>query len=62
MPQPAAALAIRFPAERLNDGAGDPYWIDFTFDEAHQLHAQLAAQRAGAQAARTADATAFTLA
>ncbi|MEK6421413.1 MAG: hypothetical protein V4801_17620 [Burkholderia gladioli] len=69
MSHPAAALAIRFPAERLNDGAGDPYWIDFTFDEAHRLHAQLAAQRAGANtcadaapSARTADVTHFALA
>lgn len=61
MSQPAAALAIRFPADRLNDGAGDPYWIDFTFDEAHRLHAQLAAQRADAQTAPAADATSFAL-
>ncbi|WP_414441094.1 hypothetical protein [Burkholderia sp. 22PA0106] len=62
MSQPAAALAILFPAERLNDGAGDPYWIDFTFAEAHRLHAQLAAQRAGMQTARAADAEVFALA
>ncbi|CAH2812048.1 MAG: Rubredoxin [uncultured Caballeronia sp.] len=34
-------LEIKFPPERLNDGAGDPYWIDLTL-EARRLHDQLA--------------------
>lgn len=28
---------IQFPASRLNDGAGEPYWIDLTLDEARRL-------------------------
>lgn len=36
-------LDITFPPERLNDTAGDPYWIDLTRDEARRLHARLAA-------------------
>jgi rubredoxin len=31
------ALEIQFSPERLNDGAGDPYWIDLTTDEAARL-------------------------
>jgi rubredoxin len=31
------ALEIQFSPERLNDGAGDPYWIDLTADEAAKL-------------------------
>jgi hypothetical protein len=31
----------QFPPDRLNDAAGDPYWIDLTLDEAKRLHAQL---------------------
>lgn len=31
------ALEIQFSPERLNDGAGDPYWIDLTADEAAAL-------------------------
>ncbi|MEX3556019.1 MAG: hypothetical protein VB131_05340 [Burkholderia gladioli] len=43
MSESPAALEIRFPVERLNDGAGDPYWIDLTLEEARRLHdAQLA--------------------
>jgi len=34
-------IEIQFPPERLNDAAGDPYWIDLTLDEARRLHAQL---------------------
>ncbi|AFJ87512.1 Rubredoxin [Burkholderia sp. KJ006] len=37
-------LEIQFPPERLNDGAGDPYWIDLTLDEARRLYEQLAAR------------------
>ena len=32
-----AALEIQFSPDRLNDGAGDPYWIDLTLDEARRL-------------------------
>ena len=35
------ALEIQFSPERLNDGAGDPYWIDLTADEAAALLASL---------------------
>jgi rubredoxin len=42
-----AALEIQFSPDRLNDGAGDPYWIDLTVEEAqrllHTLQTQLAA-------------------
>lgn len=31
------ALEIQFAPERLNDGAGDPFWIDLTADEAAAL-------------------------
>jgi rubredoxin len=31
------AVEIQFSPERLNDGAGDPYWIDLTVDEAQRL-------------------------
>lgn len=31
------ALEIQFSPDRLNDGAGDPYWIDFTAEEAAAL-------------------------
>lgn len=31
------AVEIQFSPERLNDGAGDPYWIDLTQDEARRL-------------------------
>jgi hypothetical protein len=34
-------LEIQFSPDRLNDGAGDPYWIDLTLDEARRLHEQL---------------------
>lgn len=35
------ALELQFSPARLNDGAGDPYWIDLTEMEARQLHNQL---------------------
>jgi rubredoxin len=48
------ALEIQFAPERLNDGAGDPYWIDLTREEAqallHTLQTQLAASSAGTAA------------
>ncbi len=34
-------IEIQFPPERLNDAAGDLFWIDLTLDEARRLHAQL---------------------
>ncbi|AGK50249.1 MULTISPECIES: hypothetical protein [Burkholderia] len=39
-----AVLEIQFPPERLNDAAGDPYWIDLTLEEARRLHRQLSAR------------------
>lgn len=39
-----SVLEIQFSPERLNDGAGDPYWIDLTLDEARRLYDQLAAR------------------
>lgn len=48
------ALEIQFAPERLNDGAGDPYWIDLTREEAQALlqtlQTQLAASSAGTAA------------
>jgi rubredoxin len=38
-----AALELQFSPARLNDGAGDPYWIDLTTQEARRLHDELAA-------------------
>jgi rubredoxin len=35
------AVEIQFSPERLNDGAGDPYWIDLLRDEALALHRAL---------------------
>ena len=40
------ALEIQFSPERLNDGAGDPYWIDLTSEEAAALLATLQAKLA----------------
>lgn len=31
------AVEIQFSPQRLNDGAGDPYWIDLTTEEAQKL-------------------------
>ncbi|MGV2293243.1 rubredoxin [Trinickia sp. YCB016] len=41
-----AALEIQFSPDRLNDGAGDPYWIDLTIDEARRLLDSLQTQLA----------------
>ncbi|MFT4064590.1 rubredoxin [Paraburkholderia sp.] len=41
------AVEIQFSPERLNDGAGDPYWIDLTQDEAQRLLESLQARLAG---------------
>ncbi len=40
------AVEIQFSPERLNDGAGDPYWIDLTTEEARQLLSLLQARLA----------------
>ena len=41
------AVEIQFSPERLNDGAGDPYWIDLTPAEAQRLLESLQARLAG---------------
>ncbi|WP_111932748.1 rubredoxin [Paraburkholderia bryophila] len=41
------AVEIQFSPERLNDGAGDPYWIDLTQAEAQRLLEHLQARLAG---------------
>ncbi|WP_084585384.1 rubredoxin [Paraburkholderia ginsengisoli] len=40
------AVEIQFSPARLNDGAGDPYWIDLTQDEAQRLLESLQARLA----------------
>jgi rubredoxin len=40
------AVEIQFSPERLNDGAGDPYWIDLTQAEAQRLLENLQARLA----------------
>jgi rubredoxin len=40
------AVEIQFSPERLNDGAGDPYWIDLTKAEAQRLLETLQARLA----------------
>ncbi len=47
------ALELQFAPQRLNDGAGDPYWIDLTADEANALLQTLQA-RLGSHEAGTA--------
>jgi len=60
------AVEIQFSPERLNDGAGDPYWIDLTQDEAQRLLESLQARLAGTGSGTVAplvvslDATALT--
>jgi rubredoxin len=48
------ALEIQFSLERLNDGAGDPYWIDLTQDEAQRLLDSLQARLAASSASTEA--------
>lgn len=36
-----SAVELQFSPSRLNDGAGDPFWIDLTRDEAQALLAAL---------------------
>ncbi|RFU48592.1 rubredoxin [Paraburkholderia sp. DHOC27] len=47
------ALEIQFAPQRLNDGAGDPYWIDLTLAEAQTLLETLRSHLAS-NSARTA--------
>jgi rubredoxin len=37
----ATAVELQFSPERLNDGAGDPFWIDLNLTEAAALHQAL---------------------
>ncbi|MPW19312.1 rubredoxin [Paraburkholderia sp. CNPSo 3157] len=37
----ATAVEIQFSPDRLNDGAGDPFWIDLNLAEAVALHQAL---------------------
>lgn len=37
MQQDGIVLDIHFPETRLNDMAGDPYWIDLTVEEAKRV-------------------------
>jgi rubredoxin len=41
------ALELQFAPARLNDGAGDPFWVDLTAEEARRLHAELSAYLSG---------------
>jgi hypothetical protein len=43
-------LDIQFLPERLNDMAGDPYWVDLTVDEARRLYTLLKARFAATPA------------
>ncbi len=48
------AVEIQFSPERLNDGAGDPYWIDLTQVEAQRLLESLQARLAESSAGTAA--------
>lgn len=48
------AVEIQFSPERLNDGAGDPYWIDLTQAEAQRLLENLQARLADSSEATAA--------
>lgn len=48
------AVEIQFSPERLNDGAGDPYWIDLTPAEAQRLLESLQARLAETSVGTTA--------
>ncbi|PLQ00862.1 rubredoxin [Cupriavidus pauculus] len=37
MYQKGTSVEIQFPPQRLNDAAGDPYWVDLSIDEAQAL-------------------------
>lgn len=48
-----AFLELQFSARRLNDAAGDPYWIDLSREEAQHLH-DLLQRRLNAEISETA--------
>lgn len=48
------SVELQFSPQRLNDAAGDPYWVDLTIDEAQALLAQLQAHLAQAASGTTA--------
>jgi hypothetical protein len=52
--QEGTSVEIQFSPQRLNDAAGDPYWVDLTIDEAQALLAQLQAHLARAASGTTA--------
>jgi rubredoxin len=57
-----AALELQFSPARLNDGAGDPFWIDLTYEEVHRLHVELTAYlSSGAQIGQGAGPLVVTL-
>ena len=56
-----SVLDIQFPAERLNDLAGDPYWIDLTVEEAKALYDILRTRFEADTAASSPDAERPTL-
>ncbi|VVE50513.1 Rubredoxin-1 [Pandoraea iniqua] len=58
-----SAVELQFSPSRLNDGAGDPFWIDLTRDEAQALLAALQTHLAGTEpdAAGTDQPLLFTL-
>jgi hypothetical protein len=53
-------LEVQFAPHRLNDGAGDPYWIDLSLDEARRLH-EVLGRRLAREATANAPVTTFTL-
>jgi rubredoxin len=54
------ALELQFAPARLNDGAGDPFWIDLTEEEARRLHRELSSYLLG-QAGKAAAPLVVTL-
>jgi rubredoxin len=54
------ALELQFSPARLNSGAGDPFWVDLTSDEARTLHEALGAWLAR-EPAKGADPLVVTL-
>ena len=59
------SVEIQFSPQRLNDGAGDPYWVDLTIDEAQallkRLQDHLAQPAMGTAATGTAAPLVFSL-
>ncbi|MFK0379410.1 rubredoxin [Pandoraea sp. NPDC090278] len=58
-----SAVELQFSPSRLNDGAGDPYWVDLTRDEARALLDALQAHlsRPATDASGTESPLVFTL-